>query len=125
MTIAPLRILHVLDHSFPMHSGYAFRTRAILKGQEACGLRVHGITSLRHTDTGPAIETCDGLNFARTPGAASGPAMIREWREIAALTDAIMEFAAQWRPDVLHAHSPALCGMAAIRAGKRLGLPVD
>lgn len=124
MTIAPLRILHVLDHSLPMHSGYAFRTRAILKGQEACGLRVHGITSLRHTDTGPAIETCDGLNFARTPGAASGPAMIREWREIAALTDAIVEFAAQWRPDVLHAHSPALCGMAAIRAGKRLGLPV-
>ena len=27
------RILHVLDHSLPMHSGYTFRTRAILRAQ--------------------------------------------------------------------------------------------
>jgi PEP-CTERM/exosortase A-associated glycosyltransferase len=32
--------------------------------------------------------------------------------------------AQDWRPDVLHAHSPALCGKAALIAGKRLGLPV-
>ncbi len=119
-----LRILHVLDHSLPMHSGYAFRTRAILKGQEAAGLTVHGLTSLRHSEAGPAIECCDGLSFARTPGAARGPAVIREWREIGALSDAIVEFAKAWQPAVLHAHSPALCGMAALRAGRRLGLPV-
>ena len=29
------RILHVLDHSLPMHSGYTFRTRAILRAQIA------------------------------------------------------------------------------------------
>ena len=28
-----LRILHVLDHSLPLHSGYAFRTLAILRGR--------------------------------------------------------------------------------------------
>jgi hypothetical protein len=27
------RVLHVLDHSLPLHSGYTFRTRAILKAQ--------------------------------------------------------------------------------------------
>ena len=32
--------------------------------------------------------------------------------------------AADWRPDVLHAHSPALCGQAALRAGRALGVPV-
>ncbi len=120
----PLRILHVLDHSLPMHSGYAFRTRAILKGQEADGLVVHGITSLRHTHSGPAVESCDGLDFARTPGEASGPAVIREWREIGALAEAIVQFAKEWQPDVLHAHSPALCGLAAVRAGKARGVPV-
>ena len=33
------RILHVLDHSLPAHSGYTFRTRALMKamltGEEA------------------------------------------------------------------------------------------
>jgi glycogen(starch) synthase len=49
---------------------------------------------------------------------------LREWREINLLADAIVALAAQWRPDILHAHSPALCGKAALRAGKRLGIPV-
>ena len=30
----------------------------------------------------------------------------------------------EWRPDLLHAHSPVLDGMAALRVGKRLGIPV-
>ena len=32
------RVLHVLDHSLPLHSGYTFRTRAILKAQQGHGL---------------------------------------------------------------------------------------
>ena len=32
-----LRILHVLDHSIPLHSGYTFRTCAILREQRALG----------------------------------------------------------------------------------------
>ena len=31
------RILHVLDHSLPLHSGYTFRTRAILRAQMTKG----------------------------------------------------------------------------------------
>ena len=42
------RVLHVLDHSLPLHSGYTFRTRAILKAQEAAGLDVRAITGQRH-----------------------------------------------------------------------------
>jgi len=26
-----MRVLHVLDHSIPLHSGYTFRTRSILR----------------------------------------------------------------------------------------------
>ncbi len=118
------RILHVLDHSLPLHSGYTFRTRAILTAQQASGLQVRGITGLRHAADGPDVETVDGLTFHRTPGAASGPAGLKEWREIGALADAIVALAQEWRPDVLHAHSPALDGLAASRAGKVLGIPV-
>jgi PEP-CTERM/exosortase A-associated glycosyltransferase len=118
------RILHVLDHSLPLHSGYTFRTRAILKAQAAMGLEVRGITGLRHYAEGPDTETCDGLVFHRARGIATGPSGLREWREISRLADGIERLARQWRPDVLHAHSPALCGMAAVKAGKRLGIPV-
>ena len=119
-----MRVLHVLDHSLPMHSGYAFRTKAILRSQMAAGLDVRGITSLRHTVAGPEDETCEGLRFHRTPGTAKGPPLLREWREVRAQAAAIERLASDWRPDVLHAHSPALCGLAAIHAGKRLGIPV-
>jgi glycogen(starch) synthase len=118
------RILHVLDHSLPLHSGYTFRTRAILKAQQATGLEVRGITGLRHSQHGPAAEEADGILFHRTLGSASGPPGLREWREIRALANAIVALAYEWRPDVLHAHSPALCGMAALHAGKQLGIPV-
>lgn len=118
------RVLHVLDHSLPLHSGYTFRTRAMLAAQQALGLEVRAITGLRHAAAGPDAETIDGLTFHRTRGQSEGPAGLREWREIGLLADAIAALAAEWRPDLLHAHSPALCGQAALIAGKRLGLPV-
>ena len=118
------RILHILDHSLPMHSGYTFRTRAILRAQQGMGLEVRGITGQRHVEPGPSPEMVDGLTFHRTPGQSSGPSGIKEWREVRALTDAIVALADEWRPDILHAHSPALDGLAALRAGKRLGIPV-
>lgn len=118
------RVLHVLDHSLPLHSGYTFRTRAIMSAQAASGIEVRGITGLRHAADGPVAEVADGLLFHRTAGEAGGPAGLREWREIGRLADAIVALAKDWRPDVLHAHSPALCGQAAIRAGRALGIPV-
>src|SRR4051812_16547429 len=119
-----MRVLHVLDHSLPLHSGYAFRTRAIMRAQADDGLEVRGITGLRHGADGPAAEVADGLLFHRTGGTPAGPAPLREWREIGALADAVVRLARDWRPDVLHAHSPALCGAAALRASRRLGIPL-
>lgn len=127
------RILHVLDHSLPLHSGYTFRTRAIMKAQAADGHEVRGITGQRQGETaadgdGPEEhaepEQHAGLAFHRTPGTAGGRAGWREWREIAALATAIERVCKQWRPDVLHAHSPALCGLAAAKAAKVLGIPL-
>ena len=118
------RVLHVLDHSLPLHSGYTFRTRAILTAQQASGFEVRGITGLRHLADGPDCEAADGLTFHRTRGQANGPLGLREWREINLLADAIVALARDWRPDLLHAHSPALCGKAALIAARRLGLPL-
>ncbi len=124
MGIVMTRILHVLDHSLPLHSGYTFRTRAILTAQQASGLEVRGITGLRHKGLGPDEEEVDGLTFHRTRGTVGTIPALREWQEVRDLEKAIVALCAKWRPDILHAHSPALCGMAAIGAGKKLGIPV-
>ena len=124
------RVLHVLDHSLPIHSGYTFRTRAILKAQEASGVEVRGVTSLRHELElgGPSkpgdVETEDGLIFHRTAGMPSGVPPFREFEEVSALTKSIAEVAQDWRPDIIHAHSPALNGLAALRAARQLGVPM-
>lgn len=119
-----MRILHILDHSLPIHSGYTFRTRAILKAQQALGYEVRGVTGLRHTQEGPPMEEADGLMFHRTSGSASGPAGWREWREINLFAQAIDQVVRDWQPDILHAHSPALCGHAALRVARRHGIPL-
>lgn len=122
------RVLHVLDHSLPLHSGYTFRTRAILRAQEADGLEVRAVTGQRQLAWGGteanAAGVFEGLRFDRTEGAPEGPPGLREWREVAALAKRIDALAREWRPEVLHAHSPALCGLAALLAGKALGIPV-
>lgn len=117
------RVLHVLDHSLPLHSGYTFRTRAILKAQAAAGIEVRAITGVRHVAPGPNPEEADELLFHRTPGTASGLPGLREWREIGMLAAAIGKVCDEWRPDILHAHSPALCGQAAARVAKARGIP--
>ena len=125
------RILHVLDHGLPLQSGYTFRTRAILKAQEAAGLTVRAITGLRHyaapvPDAARAdgAEWLDDLAFWRTPGTPARLPVWREWAEVRALAHRIVDVARVWRPDVLHAHSPALCGLAARIAARRLGVPL-
>ncbi|WP_137753979.1 TIGR04063 family PEP-CTERM/XrtA system glycosyltransferase [Sphingopyxis sp. L1A2A] len=118
------RILHVLDHSLPAHSGYTFRTRALMKAQVAKGWDVAGVTGVRHPEPGPDGETVDGLTFYRTAPVAPARAPIREWREIGALAQRVEALAREWKPDVLHAHSPVLDGLAALRVGKKLGIPV-
>src|SRR5208337_2179707 len=42
-----MRILHVLDHSIPLQSGYSFRMLAILREQRALGWETLHLTSPR------------------------------------------------------------------------------
>ncbi len=122
------RILHILDHSLPLHSGYCFRTRAIMKAQITSGLHVAGVTGVRQYQHGfearAPLEKADGLDFFRTLTNVQGPSPVREWREISVFADRISEVVQEWRPDVLHAHSPALNGLAALRVAEKTGLPL-
>ncbi len=120
-----MRILHILDHSLPLHSGYTFRTRAIMRAQQAMGWTVAGVTGVRHTGASAgAIETVDGLKFFRTPPVSGSVPVLSEINEVRALARTLDAVVAAFRPDVLHAHSPVLGALAALRVGRRHKLPV-
>jgi len=121
---ALMRVLHILDHSLPLHSGYTFRTRAILVAQIAQGWQVAGITGPRQGVTGGAIETVEGLTFYRTAPPGALPSPLGEMAEVSAFAARIEAIARVFQPDILHAHSPVLNAMAAGRVAKRLGLPL-
>lgn len=125
-----LHIFHILDHSIPLHSGYTFRTRAILEQQRALGWKTSHITSAKHALAAPSNmleEDVDGLHFYRTPRPAGTLARLPVFDQITvinSLAERLEQVARAIGPDILHAHSPALNGMAALRVGKKLNIPV-
>ncbi len=124
---APLRILHVLDHSIPLHSGYTFRTRSILQQQRALGWQTFHLTSPKQGAAPKAHEEIDGLGFYRTApstGLLDRLPVLNQLAVIDHLAARLLEVAREVKPDVLHAHSPALNAIAALRVGKKLGIPV-
>jgi PEP-CTERM/exosortase A-associated glycosyltransferase len=124
-----MRILHVLDHSIPLHSGYTFRTRSILREQQALGWETFHVTgSKQGGGASPALEEdVDGLHFYRTPrsdGMLAKLPVLNQKEVIDGLEKRLCEIIPQIKPDVLHAHSPSLNAVAALRAGKKFGIPV-
>ena len=122
-----MRVLHVLDHSLPLHSGYTFRTAAILREQRSLGIETLQLTTARHNGADILVEEVDGLRFHRTPRAqgalSSLPGGIYA-QEIRATAQRIGELVSQFAPDVLHAHSPVLNALPALWVGLRRRLPV-
>lgn len=72
-----LRILHVLDHSIPLHSGYTFRTLSILREQRKLGWDTCHLTSPKQINCTVAEEDVDGWHFYRT--AAVPPSRCPVW----------------------------------------------
>ena len=120
-----MRILHLFDHSIPLHSGYTFRSRAILNAQRALGWETAHVTGAKQGETKALTETVDGLEFHRTPVVASVKLPVMgQWfvtRTLAARAKSVVE---SFKPDVIHAHSPSLDAHAALQLRSRYNIPV-
>lgn len=115
-----LRILHVFDHSLPLHSGYSFRSLAILREQRALGWQTVHLTTPKQ-GAGPALhEEVDGWSFQRTPS-VEGAGLLAQMRLTAARLDQLI---GETRPDLIHAHSPVLNALPSLWVGRRRRLPV-
>lgn len=126
MTGSALKILHVFDHSLPLTSGYSMRSLALIEAQRRMGWETVHLTTPKHYMPGPTVEEIDGLRFHRTAPVANALARwpgIGEAAMIRATAERIRWIASYEKPDLIHAHSPALNALAAARAGKKLGIP--
>src|SRR5205823_8995534 len=119
-----MRILHILDHSLPLHSGYSFRTVAILREQRRLGWETLQLTTPRHGRLSQDVKEVEGWQFLRTPLAPNAlsklPGMIY-LQEMSATAHRIIEVAREFHPNILHAHSPVLNALPALWAGRKLG----
>jgi len=122
-----MRILHVLDHSLPLHSGYTFRTAAILREQRALGWETHHLTSPKHGPSPSPSQWVSGLVFHRTAPAQGLSArwpVLRELALMRQLSRSIEALALRIKPDLIHVHSPVLNVLPALKVGRQLGIPV-
>lgn len=122
-----MKILHILDHSIPLHSGYTFRTLAILEQQRKLGWETFQVTSAKHRAATAPKEEIDGIIFYRSEspkGFIANLPVLEQWAIVQTLAKRLDEIIPELKPDVLHAHSPALNGLAAIKAARKHGLPL-
>lgn len=121
-----MTVLHLLDHSAPVMSGYSTRSLNIVEAQRALGLRPVVLTSPKHPAPGPAQDVIHGITHYRTPvGPRGGP--LRHLGPLGLMlrfAPRIAQVARTEGATVLHAHSPVLNGLPALWVGRRLGIPV-
>ena len=125
----PLKILHILDHSLPLHSGYTFRSYNIFRAQLARGWRPVVLTSSRHeaswSGTSDNVEEIGGVRHYRTGALAQSTVpLAAELRLMIVLARRLREVIKREQPDVLHVHSPVLNALPALWVGQALKIPV-
>ena len=121
-----LRVLHILDHSIPLHSGYTFRTLSLLREQRKLGWQTYHLTSPKHSAESGPEQVVDGWHFYRTPAPPPGLRLpgLGEWALMRQTEQRLMGLAKTLKPQLLHAHSPVLNALPALRVGQALGIPV-
>lgn len=124
-----MKILHILDHSLPLHSGYTFRSQNLFRAQEKMGYKPVILTSSKHEESikkvTPSVETIGDIKYYRTGACRSYRLpFVSELMLMHNLYHRILDVAEIEKPQVIHAHSPILNGIPAIKAARKLGIPV-
>lgn len=122
-----MRVIHVLDHSLPRVTPYVAHTMAILEAQRAEGWETFHLTGPNHGPDPATEEDVDGWHFHRSPppgGILEGLPGIGALEFIGEIAHRLERLARRVRPHVLHAHSPVLNALPALRVGRRLRIPV-
>ena len=121
-----MRILHLLDHSLPLHSGYSFRTHNILCAQRARGWITEQVTSTKQDSDKNSPHTVDGITYQRSeelPAFKRRLPVVHQFAVADDLAHAGEALVRSFKPDIIQAHSSALNGLAGLRLARRFKLP--
>ncbi len=122
----------MLDISLPLLTGYTIRSRGLITAQSALGMEPRVVSSPIHNIREAAAQdtAIDGVPYLRTPVRGVFAQALRNNRPLAReigvvhlLQRRLVEELRSRSYDILHAHSPALCGLAALRASRSTGVP--
>ncbi len=124
------RILHVLDRSIPNLSGYSIRSKYIVEFQARMGLKPFAITTPNY-DRETSHDLINGIEYHRS---YVSPGLMEKFlyklpflREQAMMNRAekkIEELIETNNIQIVHAHSPSLCGLPALKVARRRNLPM-
>ena len=127
------RVLHVLDHSRPLLSGYSVRSHSLVAAQKKIGFSPEVLTGPLHQLEDPSAvdTTIDGISHRRTSLPTGWKHALLKWRVpvlresavVQLLREQILKALDHNLFDIVHAHSPALCGLAAFQAAKARNVP--
>jgi PEP-CTERM/exosortase A-associated glycosyltransferase len=128
-----IRVLHILDHSRPLLSGYSVRSHSLISAQKTIGFSPEVLTGPLHQleDHSANDGTLDGISYQRTklPAGVASLALkqripvLREAVVVKLLREKILALLDKHPFDIIHAHSPALCGLAALQAANTRNVP--
>ncbi len=133
-----MKILHVVYNSVPDVTGGAIRTRYLVEAQSRLGVRAVVLSAPFQSPADASqprgVEYCNGIPYYRCyDGSNTARFMAPEktlWeravrlRALIPFARRIYEVALEEDIDLIHAHSLFFCGLAAMLAGRRLGVPV-
>lgn len=123
-----MKILHILDHSLPLHSGYTFRSQNIFRIQRKRGWDPLILTSPKHEASWKGgcaeKEKIGDFIYYRTGQIPQVFSIVGEMQMMAALHKRMLEVAEIEKPNIIHAHSPVLNAIPALFAGRKTGIPV-
>ncbi len=122
-----MKVLHVLDRSTPDISGYSSRSRYIVEFQKKSGIEPVVITSPNQVSV-KEYEEINGIPYYRTslPESSFIKKMpyIKELLLIFKLKKEIQKVVNNNCINIIHAHSPILCGLPALLVARKMKLPL-
>ncbi len=119
-----MRVLHVLHTSLPFLCGYSIRSARILQEERRRGLQLLAVTSAQHPNGAASVEHIEGIEHRRTPSYQGKSWQLwREWQLMWRLRQEVSRAVRDWRPDIIHAHSPVLVGLPSLLVARRSGVP--
>ena len=120
-----MRVLHVLHTSLPTVVGYTVRSATIQRFERRFGIESAVVTSAQHPNGETLTEVVDGVAHWRTRALERRlPLGAREVTMMARLERRVTTAIGEFSPAVVHACSPMLVGIPALRAARRAGLPL-